>query len=524
MNASKIFRAAAPVALCAVLPALALSARAVSLDRYAYPAAAVVAPVKFSQPLPGPAHDAAEQVHADKVVVEVADREFVESAKPGDVRMYWKRDREAGWIGGVVRIPGQAPEGCATCTFDLSLAMNRGRARLGDVLDCWIEFRGARYGVSPKFRLVCGGPDELSDCPQCWTVSADGFEPGAAAAAAAGRDRETPRAPAAEKPRAPSFLDASFSSLDSVSANPEFAPLAEIARGLVAELEGKKRETAAKKETLDRQLKAALGRAKDAAAAKGDLETVIEFEAAIASPDDAKWTAPGANPALAGLFSKRRAALEKQSEEAVRDALRILGTCWRKLEDMKVAETRKGNVALAKEVLRYQGDVKAAGEALQGGKSSTAQASAGKGAAGAAKSWRVTMDCKLSATVASDHGYRKTSAKSFDISIKNFDEADFEGELVWHFVGKGRNEKDSKILETRREKVKIAAGKGFEKTVTSGTYSGYSYSYSSYSYSDSSAKLVQGAVVQLLKDGRVVQSYASMAAWAEAAKKNPFSL
>ena len=134
------------------------------------------------------------------------------------------------------------------------------------------------------------------------------------------------------------------------------------------------------------------------------------------------------------------------------------------------------------------------------------------------------MDCKLSATVASDHGYRKTSAKSFDISIKNFDEADFEGELVWHFVGKGRNEKDSKILETRREKVKIAAGKGFEKTVTSGTYSGYSYSYSSYSYSDSSAKLVQGAVVQLLKDGRVVQSYASMAAWAEAAKKNPFSL
>lgn len=70
----------------------------------------------------------------------------------------------------------------------------------------------------------------------------------------------------------------------------------------------------------------------------------------------------------------------------------------------------------------------------------------------------------------------------------------------------------------------IAAGKGFEKTVTSGTYSGYSHAYSSYSCSDNSAKLVQGAVVQLLKDGRVVQSYASMAAWAGAAKKNPFSL
>lgn len=507
--------------------AAAFSAGAVGMERYSYPAAAVVAPVEFMQDLPGPAHDAADPVHADKIRVAVRDRAFVESAKPGDVRLYWKLRTGAGWIGGVSRGADAALEH-PVYSFDISLAMSPGRARLGDVVDCWVEFRGARYGVSPPFKLVCGGPDELAECERCWTLAADGFDAGAAAANAAARSgAERPGAGGTAAKKAPSFLDASFASLASVPDGQEYAPLAELARKLVSELEGKKRETAAKKDTLDKQLKVALGRAKDAAAAKGDLESVLEFEAAIASPDDPKWEGKGAGSVISSLFAKRRETLEAQSQAAVKDALRILSGCWRKLEEMKVAETRKGNVVLAKEVLRYQGEVKSAGEALQGGVSAPAAGSGGATKpqpSGQTKNWRVSMDCKLSGTVASDQGHRKTSAKSFDVSLKNFADEAFEGELVWHFIGKGRAERDSKVLESRREKVKIGPGSSFEKTVTSGTYSGYSYQYSTYSYSDSSAILVQGAVIQLVKDGAVVRSYASMQQWAAAAAKFPFAL
>ena len=108
------------------------------------------------------------------------------------------------------------------------------------------------------------------------------------------------------------------------------------------------------KEALRTNMKGALERAKAAAQANGDLDGVLLFDEAAKDPDATPRTD---NETLREILKTRDQAKAGYRAAFDQDCARILAAAVAQLDRMKAEETKKGNIALAKEVSEYQKSV-----------------------------------------------------------------------------------------------------------------------------------------------------------------------
>lgn len=169
----------------------------------------------------------------------------------------------------------------------------------------------------------------------------------------AGAGQESPRGPGYPAAARPSLPDPAVA-LAYAARDPACKPLETLASQMIAAIGKKKKEMQDKEETLRTSLRGALERAKAAAQSKGDLDGVLLFEEAAKNPDA---TSRSDNEALREIYKTRDEAKAGYRTAFDQDCARILATAVTQLDKMKSEETKKGNIALAKEVAEYQKSV-----------------------------------------------------------------------------------------------------------------------------------------------------------------------
>lgn len=163
------------------------------------------------------------------------------------------------------------------------------------------------------------------------------------------------------RPESPGDVKVDLALAEYASNEPSFAPLVKFAGNFCAFLKAYEAQYEKSCRELDGQLREQMAMNKDKYQALGDLDAVMAYEEALKTDQPIKTEVES----LKALYAQRAAAEAAYRKERDKKLAKAAAVMRAKLDEIKMKETRAGNIAYATEVKAYGDRVAVLADALQ---------------------------------------------------------------------------------------------------------------------------------------------------------------